>query len=425
MKTSGLKKYSRKLITLITLACLPIMITCKLALSDDQKPAPENLTEMFSKGKFNGVLKTLYYQRIFDGNSPDRSTLAIGGNLNFETAPVYGFTAGMGFKTSQGDFSNNNDEVYRGLLAYGETLYDQESYTALDEYFIRYANWDTLITLGAHSVETPWINGHDIRMTPKKYRGLSVINSSIENVKLHGYYITDWLDWDSEDWKSIASAFTGNDNDDEGALVGGVLWQALPDLNFQAWNYYYIEVLNSFYLKTNYTHTTSSDYILSADLKYLNQKDVGDELAGSLDTYSVGGFLSLGAYGATFTLYYGTNGSDNLLAPFGYSKIIQLQNHELDRADENAYAIKLEYSFDYLGLNGLSAYVFYASFDTPETGMNASPDADEIDFNLQYKLSGWFNNCSIRLRYAIIDQDEGIAGGEDWTDSRVYLVYKF
>lgn len=425
MKISTLKKHSRKAITLIVLSCLSVMTTYKYTLADDQKPIPENLAEVFSKGQFNGVLKTLYYQRIFDRESPDRATLAIGGNFLFETAPVYGFSVGAGFKTSQGDLSNSNDEVYPGLLASGETLYDQESYTALDEYFLRYTNWDTFITFGAQSLDTPWMNGQDIRMTPKKYRGLGVINTSVERIEFQGYYITDWLDWDSEDYESVTSALSGNEYDNEDVLVGAVSWQPHPDWNVQAWDYYFYEVMNNFYFKTNYTYTTSNDYTLTAEFRYLNQKDVGDELAGSIDTYSVGGFATLTAYGATLSLYYGTNGSDNILSPFANSgKMFILVNTEVDRADEDAYGIKLRYSFDYLGMNGLSAYVFYGNFDTPDTGPNAMPDREEIDFDLQYQLSGWFENCNIRLRHAIIDHDEDM-GGEGWTDSRVYLVYKW
>jgi hypothetical protein len=421
----SLKKITRKVITTLALASLPLMATSKAAVSEEQSEAPGNLTEVITKGKFNAVIKTLYYERMFDGNTPDWSTLAIGGNLNYETAPLYGFSAGIGVKTSQGDYSGNDDEVYRDMLAVGDTLFDAESYTALDEYFLRYANWDTQITLGAHSLSTPWLNAHDIRMTPKKYRGVSIINSSIENVKIHGYYLADWLNWTEESYESISSAITGNDYNDEGALVAGAVWQSPQKMHLQAWNYYYNEVLNSFYVSGDYSHTFGNDYTLSGDLRFLSQQDVGDALAGDIDTYTAGGFLSFGAYGAALTLYYGTNGNDDLIAPFGHSKIISQQVLELTRADEDAYGVKLAYSFDQVGLNGLSAYIFYAEFSTPDTGANASPDASEVDFDLQYKLTGWFENCSIRLRHAIIDQDEDITGGKDWTDTRVYLVYKY
>ena len=425
MKTAALKKYTRKLITLLALGCMGVVISGQPVLSDEPEQIPESLNDVVAKGKLSGVLKTLYYQRAFDGDTPDWSTLAIGGNFNYETVPIYGFTAGIGFKTSQGDYLNSDNEVYRGILEMGATPKDDESYTALDEYFLRYTNWDTQATLGAHAVNTPWLHGHDIRMTPKKYRGFGLINNSIENVELHGYYLTHWLDWTAEEWESITSAFTGDTGDDEGALAGGAKWQILSAMNIQAWDYYYNDIMNSFYLSADYTHTIDDDYILGADLRYLNQTDVGDKLAGNISTYTAGGYAFLGGYGATLSLYYGTNGSDDLRVPFGNSKIISLQVLELDRADEDAYAIKLGYAFDSLGLEGLGANVIYGSFDTPDTGANASPDATEFDFDLYYKLGGWFKLMSIRLRHAIINEDEGVDGGEDFTDSRLYLVYKF
>ena len=424
MATDESINHIRKPTTLMVLVFLGIVMTCQPVLSDEPVPIPESLYALSGEGKINGVFKTLYFQRAFDGDTPDRATLAIGGNFNYETVPLHGVTAGVGFKTSQGDYWNRDDEVYRGILAMGATPKDQESYTALDEYFFRYTNWETQATLGAQAVNTPWLNGHDIRMTPKKYRGVGVINNSIENVELHGYYLTDWLDWTADNFKSISSAFPGYTGDDEGALAGGAKWQILPAMNVQAWDYYFSDIMNSFYIRADYTHTMGADYILGADLQYLNQMDIGDQLPGSLSTYTAGGNAFLGGYGATLSLYYGTNGSDDLLLPFGNRKIISLQVLELDRADEDAFAIKLAYAFDYLGLEGLGANILYGSFDTPDSGSNASPDATELDIDLYYKLGGWFKLSSIRLRHAIIDQDEDIPGGEDFTDSRLYLVYK-
>ena len=193
----------------------------------------------------------------------------------------------------------------------------------------------------------------------------------------------------------------------------------------KAWDYYYNDIMNSFYLSADYTHTIDDDYILGADLRYLNQTDVGDKLAGNISTYTAGGYAFLGGYGATLSVYYGTNGSDDLRVPFGNSKIISLQVLELDRADEDAYAIKLGYAFDSLGLEGLGARVIYGSFDTPDNGANASPDATEFDFDLYYKVGGWFKLTSIRFRHAVINQDGDVAGGEDWTDSRLHLEYRF
>ena len=178
----------------------------------------------------------------------DRTTLTIGGNLRFETAPFYGVSAGVDFKTRAGDNLDDN-EVYRGLLALGETPFDAENYAALDEYYLRYNNWDTDLILGAQQIETPWLRAHDIRLTPKKYRGFAVVNNSIEKVAFHGYYIEKWLNWTSEDWESITSGITGNLDENEGALAGGVVWQISDMFKVQGWDYCFNEVVNTFYMQ--------------------------------------------------------------------------------------------------------------------------------------------------------------------------------
>ena len=180
----------------------------------------------------------------------------------------------------------------------------------------------------------------------------------------------------------------------------------------------------SLYLTAFYSQAFGK-YTWSVDLRYLHQQDVGNQLAGEISTYMAGGNISLGVYGAYLTLYYGLIGSDSLVEYFGENKIISLQNLELDRAEEKGFAVKVGYNFENLGVNGLSMYVVYGNFDTPDRGFNGSPDAEEFDVNLQYQLGGWLKDCSLRVRYAIIELDEDLEGGRTWTDTRFYLVYSF
>lgn len=392
----------------------------------EQTIEPDSLGALFSEGRLDGVVKLLWFERDFDGDKPDWATLAIGGNLEFETAPFYGVSAGVGVKTSQGDLLNDDDkEIYRGLLAAGDDLFDGESYTALDEYFLRYDNWKTDFMLGAFDLSSPWMTGFDIRMTPKKYRGLRVINNSLEPVKFHAYYITDWLDWTEEEFDSIASGLTGSTEDNEDALVLGAVWQATDAFKLHAWNYYYDEVLNQFYGRLDYSYKWQSSYRFGATFKYLNQRDVGNALAGELDTYQTGGDISFAGYGAKLSLYYGQVGDDNINNPFGGDYVILLQTKWLERAEEKTWGIKVDYDFTGLGVKGLSMYLFYADFDTPDSGDNVSTDMKELDVNIQYKFSGWAENLLLRFRYAHVDQDEAVAGGNDWDDVRFHIEYRF
>ncbi len=416
-------KISQMKITAILLISSLSSATITAAIAE-QPPAPDSLTRIFTEGKLKGNIRSLLFSRDFDGTTEDRFTLGIGGNLKFETAPLYGVSAGAGFKTGAGNNLNDN-EVYRGVLAIGDSPVDAENYAALDEYYLRYSNWDTNVILGAQQVETPWLKAHDIRLTPKKYKGFAVINSSIEKVALHGYYIDKWLNWTSESWESITSGITGNLNENEGALVGGVVFQPSDALKIQGWDYYFNEVLNTLYVLADYEHKISEDYSLSTSLKYFNQTDVGEAMDGAIDTFSAGGNIGFAAYGAKLTAYYGSNGNDALRVPFGGDWIVSQQVNNHERAEEDVWAVQLKYSFERLGVKGMSADIFYGSFNTPDVGENTSPDLDEIDFNLQYDLDGWFKGCSVRLCYAFIDQDEDVAGGEDYSDGRIYLQYKF
>ncbi|WP_163335707.1 OprD family outer membrane porin [Desulfopila sp. IMCC35008] len=409
--------------TIMATAVLFLCTVCGKVLADGPAQNPASLTDIITKGTLKATIKTLYYQHDFDTDTPDWSTLAIGGNLGFETAPLYGFSAGIGVKTSQGDLLDD-DEVYRGLLAIGDTPEDDESYTELDEYFLRYSHWGTIVTFGAQPLNTPWVEGYDIRMTPKKYRGLTLQNNSLKNLELQGFYIQDWLDWTSEDWQSITAGLSGNEANDEGMIGGGAVWNAMDNLKLQVWDYYYNETLNNLYLRADYSATFGNDLTFDANIRYLDQSDAGEALAGALDTYQGGGEISLSGFDAKLSLYYGENGDDAIAAPFGGHKIAIMHVNNLSRAEEKIYAAKLSYSFKAFGAPGLSAYIFYGSFDTPDTGANASADIDEFNFDLQYTFGGWFEHCSVRLRHAIVDADESV-GGEDLTDTRLYLVYKF
>ena len=390
----------------------------------DSGESSDSLSSAFTEGVFSGHLKTLLFMRNFDSDKTDWSTLAIGGNLKFETAPLFGFRAGVGVKGSFGDTLDDKD-LYSGLLQPGDDSSEGDSYGAFDEYYLSYDNWDTRLTLGAYAIESPWVQGFDLRMNPKKYRGAKLKNNSYEPVTVHLHYIADWLDWTSDSWESIASGLTKNTEDDEDAFAGGLAWQVNESWKIQAWDYYFDEVLNAIYGRVDYSQNFGDSYTFGARLKYLDQRDVGNGLVGELDTYMAGGDVSLAAHGGKLTLYYGQVGDDPLQNPFGGDYVILMQTKWIERAEEEVWGIRFDYDFTPIGIKGLSTYLFYGNFDTPDTGVNASTDMEEIDFSLKYQLNQWLEGLSVWFRWAHVDQDENVANGNDWDDIRFYINYKF
>ncbi len=81
-------------ILLISLVSSTVMASA----ATEQPAQPDSLASVFTQGKLNGNIRSLLFSRDFDGATEDRSTLTIGGNLRFETAPLYGVSAGVGFK---------------------------------------------------------------------------------------------------------------------------------------------------------------------------------------------------------------------------------------------------------------------------------------------------------------------------------------
>ena len=382
-----------------------------------------DLAGAFKEAKVSGNIRTYYFERDFDGDKTDKEDLAVGGVLNFQTAPLQGISAGIGFKTSQGASWNDDDKDVYGLLAKDDNK-DHANYSALNQYYLQYENFNTTVKLGAQYINTPWLNKHDNRLTPNSYRALSIVNKSIPNVELQGYYVADMMKKTSEEFVSMSESVKSSITEDKSVLVGGLVWKAPGNLKIQLWEYYGKDLYNNAYLRADYSYKLNEKCTLSAALQYLNQEDTGDALAGERDTYMLGGNVGLKAYGAKLNLYYAQVGDDTVIFPWGHNKVIVQQINGSQRAEEDSFGVKLAYNLKQIGLKGLSAYVYYAHYDTPDSGDNASPNIDETDFNVQYKFGGSLKGLSLRARHAIIDVDEDVSG-VDFTDTRLYLQYKF
>lgn len=369
--------------------------------------AADSLKEMFSQASVKGVVKLLDFTRDFDSAADDNHNTAIGGTLYYKTDSFKGISLGTAFGTT--NVIGDDDEGFY----YGLSAPVHESVTRLQEYYLQGDWFDTQIKVGAHELNTPFLNIHPIRMINRSYRGLSVVNRSIENLTLSGYYLTDHLGWVDEEFVSFA----------DDVYIAGVAYK-LPvqsvNSKVQAWYFTMPDGLNQSYLKADFSKKVN-DFVLHAAPTLITQKSQGDELYGELDTYQYGLSAGIGAFGFDLTGFYAKTGDDPLLDRWGYGKIIiqQVRNSgdELagDRGDEDAYAARLSYDFSGVGAKGLKAYVFYANYDAP------ADTIDETDFSIQYNFSGALEGLGLRARHAIVEADNGT----DLTDTRFYVTYKF
>ena len=79
-----------------------------------------------------------------------------------------------------------------------------------------------------------------------------------------------------------------------------------------------------------------------------------------------------------------------------------------------------------VGAGKLSLFTNFVWGDTPDTGPIASPDANELDLTVDWRLNrGWSEKVWVRLRAARVNQDDDYPGSDDLFDFRIIVNYDF
>jgi hypothetical protein len=211
-------------------------------------------------------------------------------------------------------------------------------------------------------------------------------------------------------------------------LAGGIF--SMGRFSIGAVEYYCDDVLNIGYAEAKYTWPVTKDFGLLFAAQFTDQRSVGDDLLKgySFSVNQVGLKTEASYAGAILSLAFTTAsiGADLQNPWSGYPGYTSAQVQDFNRANENAFLVKLSYDFTNLGLQDLTAYALYVhGWDRidPTTGTQATNE-NEWDFDLQWKpKSGFFKNFWPRVRYAVSQEQEG---QERYThDFRVIFNYDF
>lgn len=403
-----------------------IMFTAVFALFSLNSFAANNLTEMFNESMVDGKLIYRYTNLSIAQGVKDASDSAVGGILSVKTGSFNGISFGVTFGTANDMLSNDDDNSY-GLLQQNSDG-NHLSYDTMKEYYIQGELFKTTLKYGAQQIHTPWANNDDYPFfLPITYRGLSVINNSLSNTEIHGYYLTDISMWNDDDFNSISKNINAA-ADNEPLLIGGIKY-SLPSkamiLDTEIWGYHMDNFINMNYVKTRIGKNLGS-WTVYLEPSYVTQKSTGDEIGGNFDTNQYGAMLGAEGYGLYMNAYYAKTGDDNLFRGWGNSAIVPSQFLVSERAEETAYMVYLGYAFDNIGIPGLYAAVSYAGFDAPDSGANYADDVTEINYNIMYDfndkvLGGTLKGLHLETRYAQINYDNE----PDMTELQILTTYSF
>lgn len=389
--------------------------------------AADSVSEAVMQGHFRGELRLYSFDSDFDQeNKSNSKDTALGGLFYYQTDPLKNISVGVAARTGFDLGNSKSDSTYLLLPTNDEN--ERLTYGAMQEYWIKGEWADTAIKIGAQQVNTPFLNGHDIRMMPKSYRGVSVENKSFENWVLQAMHFTDILGWTDSNFQSLShfTDRTGTVTEDRGVSLVGAVWKPVKNLQLEAYDYQFWDMYNDMYGRIKYDHPFNDTFTGYVDLRYLAQNTVGKNLLNKEDSYMLGAGVGIKAYGADLQFVYANIGDDDIENPGGGRLMLLQQVAFSKRAEDNVYAGILQYDFGYLGLTGLTGNTSYGYYDSTESGPNASFDIKEWDFMLRYKFSDALKGWRATARYAIVDGDNSTGGADyDRNDLRFQLTYKF
>lgn len=416
---------------ILSIAAIAALATSSFAASD--------IAGAFKEGKASGQIRAMYIGSDVDTGT-DSSAFALGGKLAYETAPLYGISAGAAFYTT-----NDLGTKDKNAAKVDGSLYDEnsKSYTLLGQAYLVGQFAKTTVKVGRQQIDTPLAGSDDLRMVPNLFEAALVINTDLPNTTLIGGYVSRMAGWDSLSDKSRISQFQsmsraalggavdasvkGTHVGDNGVYVLAGVNNSVKDLTLQAWEYYAVDVVNAVYLQADYKLGVAKDVSLNLAGQFYNIQGIGETKdllsklgAGKVD-YSVYGAkasLALEAVGLTPYIAYNkvgeqkNNGGGTYVfgAWGGYPEFAIGEefwyNSGVNMNGGNVWKAGADYSLEKLGLGARTIGLAYTNFDA-KNQYNGNMDADTSSWDVVYTCNGaLLKNLDAKLTYSSIDSKD-------------------
>ena len=413
--------------TALSLASASLLL-CGLAPAQATETAT-SFTEAFTKGTPSGQIRLGYiWLNPQEEGAKSNYDLALGGQLKFETAALYGLSLRAAFYTSH-SVIRPDDEDFNDELSSPDKHYD-----LLGEAYINGGWQDFNIRVGRQLIDTPFADSDDVRMTPHTFEA-AVAGYTYNNFSLTGGYLSRWQGVD-------AGYHNDADFDDmipgsDGTWMVGASYDT--DL-FESglWFYSVNDVVNVFYADIVAPIVLTEKLTLTLGLQAVAQNDnttnetfaeIGSKVEGSL----YGASAELAFAGITAGIAYNhasVDEGETLFGGFGggpfFTNIDTLVANEF-AVGQNAdsYTLSLGYDLGEIGIEGLSLMYTYGRFEGGSDPMDGTTkvEVEEHDFSLEYQITeAW----SVDAVYVISDDKKsGEATEWDYNRAQVRLNFTF
>ncbi|WP_297888784.1 OprD family outer membrane porin [Sulfurihydrogenibium sp.] len=455
-----------------------LAMSALLALGSTQVFAANDLESAFKESKVMGQFRAFYIDRNYESGTTDivkdRSAFAIGGKFGFETAAVNGLKFGiMAYTTNAIDPNRLGPTASGGLNPHLDpSLFgkDRKSVTYIGQLYLNYSYKNTNVKIGRQEINTPMAGMDDARMLPNLFEGVVITNKDLPKTTLIGahfwnmaygtfanaYSACSYLGlqagygcsgytnltirgvglskYDTGNFMNMGKQAIGKAN--AGVTVLAAIYEGIPNLKLQAWDYYAWDMMNILYLQGDY-NVKVSNVKTTISAQYINETNVGSKVK---DVF--GKEVGANLFGAkinfniptpvvdNFNLYaaYSVTGSDTnkllnggLITPWGGTPgFVQGTVTRLGYvADTNAW--KVGTSFDII--KGLNLHLAYSYFNIGSKAVYSSRthDASETNWDLTWKCR-LIKNLEVRARGIYT---WNFIPGQNFTEYRLIANYNF
>ena len=342
-----------------------------------------------------------YYLYRDNDDGTKLETFALGGSAGFVSGWLgksvrFGVT---GYTSRR--IHGPQDRDGAGLLRSG-----QKDYTVLGELYAEARHGPFSLKIGRQELDLPYLNVHDIRMTPNTFE-TAILDYSGEQFRAGIAHTWRMKFRNSSDFVSMSERVGAGP--DRGVTTIGARYEFVEGSSVGFINHYGWDTFNTFYTEASWLQPLDHGLDLKLSAQFTDQRSVGDELIGDFDAQHFGAKASAGYKSLTASAMFTWYSRDSLLInPWGgtptYNSIIV---GDFNRPGEKAFGLGLSYDFANLGLEGFSAFSTVVFGDTPDAGRNATPSQNEYDLTVDYRIGeGLLKNLWLRGRVAYIDGDD-------------------
>ena len=449
----------------LTSISLAASLAVSLAVAGGEiTPVQETVPKAETKvdyGTVFGQSRTFYIDRTYKGSiENNRNSLATGGYVGYKTPDFDGLSATVALYGVYGFDIHDKDAKVAGSSSYDPSLYGDgfKNYLFLGEAYLSYSYENTTFKVGRQRLDTPLAGADDARMLPNLFEAAVLSNTDIKDTTLILAHVTKesvgtfgnvytpgalslqsgyglgFKEATSGKFRDMGVVALGKGTNTDGVTAVAAIYSGIPGLKLQAWDYYAHDILNALYLQADYSWDCLivDGAKMSASAQYINQTEVGDKLAGDVDSNYWG--LKLAAKYGNFNIYGAYSQTDSsvgsamnggVITPWGGMPAFtqgMVTRHQFF-ADTDAWKVGASYNLKDYGVP-LVAAVYHAQYDIGKANTykeNVAWKAKESGVDLTYKPS-FVDNVEMRLR-ANFPTD--FAPGLDWDEYRFIINYNF